>query len=522
MSQPQPINVLLIEDNPDDARLVELYLDRAEHEDFLLERADRLAGGIRRLLRGGIAVVLLDLRLPDSQGLQTFERVYAQAPEVPIVVMTGIDDAQLALRAVRDGAQDYLVKRDVDTNLLVRSIRYAIERKRYEEKLRESEERYSLAVSGANDGVWDWNIESDEIYFSPRWKEMLGYGPEELQARPDEWFSRVHPDDLDQLRKDINDHLAGRTEHFKSEYRMRHRDGRYLWMLSRGISVIGPSGAAYRMAGSLTDIHRRKMTEAQLLHDAMHDALTDLPNWALFMDRLGMAIAQSKRYEDHMFAVLFLDLDRFKNINDSLGHAVGDRLLLAIARRLRTFLRPGDTVARLGGDEFAILVNAIEDPSHATRIAERIHEELGMPFDLQGHEVFASMSIGIALSADQYERPEEMLRDADTAMYRAKSLGKAGHAIFDKDMHRRAVQILRLETDLRRALERHEFRLHYQPIISLEHGQIEGFEALLRWQHPEKGLVYPADFIPMAEETGLIVPIGWGVLREACAQIALW
>ena len=522
MSQPQPINVLLIEDNPDDARLVELYLDRAEHEDFVLEQADRLAGGIRRLLRGGIAVVLLDLRLPDSQGLQTFERVYAQAPEVPIVVMTGIDDAQLALRAVRDGAQDYLVKRDVDTNLLVRSIRYAIERKRYEEKLRESEERYSLAVSGANDGVWDWNIESDEIYFSPRWKEMLGYGPEELQARPDEWFSRVHPDDLEQLRRDINDHLAGRTEHFKSEYRMRHRDGRYLWMLSRGISVIGPSGAAYRMAGSLTDIHRRKMTEAQLLHDAMHDALTDLPNWALFMDRLGMAIAQSKRYEDHMFAVLFLDLDRFKNINDSLGHAVGDRLLLAIARRLRTFLRPGDTVARLGGDEFAILVNAIEDPSHATRIAERIHEELGMPFDLQGHEVFASMSIGIALSADQYERPEEMLRDADTAMYRAKSLGKAGHAIFDKDMHRRAVQILRLETDLRRALERHEFRLHYQPIVSLEHGQIEGFEALLRWQHPEKGLVYPADFIPMAEETGLIVPIGWSVLREACAQIALW
>ncbi len=522
MSSGQPINVLLIEDNPDDARLVEMYLDRAEHQDFLLERADRLAGGIERLGAGGIGVILLDLSLPDCDGLDTFERVYSRAPEVPIVVMTGLDDSGLALRAVRDGAQDYLLKRELDTNLLVRSIRYAIERKHSEERLRESEERYSLAVSGANDGVWDWNLETDEIYLSPRWKEMLGYGPEELLPRPDEWFSRVHQDDLGRLRKDLSDHLAGRTDHFKNEHRMRHRDGRHLWMLSRGIAVKGPSGSAHRIAGSLTDIHRRKMTEAQLLHDAMHDALTDLPNWALFMDRLGMAIAQSKRYEDHMFAVLFLDLDRFKNINDSLGHALGDRLLLAVARRLQEFLRPGDTVARLGGDEFAILINAIDAPSDATRIGERIHEELGRPFDLQGHEVFVSMSIGIALSADKYERPEEMLRDADTAMYRAKSLGKARHAIFDEEMHKRAVELLQLETDLRRAVDREEFRLHYQPIVSLESGELAGFEALVRWQHPERGLVYPADFIPMAEETGIIVAIGWSVMREACAQIAQW
>jgi diguanylate cyclase (GGDEF)-like protein len=257
-------------------------------------------------------------------------------------------------------------------------------------------------------------------------------------------------------------------------------------------------------------------------HAAFHDALTTLPNRTLFTENLRFVIERAKHHEDYQFAALFLDLDRFKNVNDSLGHPIGDQLLIAMARRLESCIREGDIVARLGGDEFAILLDGIPNANEARSMAERIQVRLASPFNLSGHEVFTTTSIGIALSSTGYDHPENILRDADTAMYRAKAQGKACYEVFDKGMHTHAVYLLQMENDLRRALDREEFRVVYQPIVSLDNGELAGFEALIRWQHPERGFVNPADFIPLAEDTGLIVPIGLWILRKACQQLAKW
>ncbi|HVS03900.1 MAG TPA: EAL domain-containing protein [Thermoanaerobaculia bacterium] len=396
------------------------------------------------------------------------------------------------------------------------------EQHRAEEALRRSEERYALAALGANDGLWDWDLGRGTIYFSGRWAAMVGLEERQLANDPEEWFSRVHPSDRVRLQREIEAHLAGESSHLQSEYRLRHRSGSFHWMLARGLAVRDAGGTPYRMAGSQTDITDRKQAESQLLHDALHDALTALPNRALFLNRLEMAIERFKRQPEAGFAVLLLDLDRFKVVNDTIGHRVGDALLVALGERLQRSLRVIDTAARLGGDEFGVLLEGVQDLRQAVRMADRLAAELETPFSLGGHEVFTSASIGIVVGGTHYDSTEQVMRDADIAMYRAKAQGKACYAIFDQEMHRRAVAEMRLEHDLRRALERQELELFYQPMVVLGERRLHGFEALVRWRHPERGLLTPGQFINMAEETGLIVPLGQWILRQACLQMVAW
>ena len=450
-------------------------------------------------------------------------------------------------------------------------------------ELRQNETRYALMTQGFNEGVWDWDLKANRCYFSPRWKQMIGYSEATLSDYPHEWFDRVHPLDRPALDAAITEYLQGTGSHFEHEYRLRHEDGNYRWMQGRGLAVFGKVGKAERLVGSQVDITAQKQAEEELWRSTFFDRLTELPSWAGFVNHLQQSINQVQQDPQSRFAILWLDLDQFKLVNHSLGNGLGDRLLVAIAQRLKAFLSPNEVVARLGEDEFAILLRHIQDSEDAIRMAEQIQQLLARPFNLDDHEVFVTVSIGIALSAAYYAQPEHLLRDAGTAMYRAKAMGRASYLVFEKSMRTGMLVKLRLESDLRRAIaqgiaqgERQaerlpsaisaalptpletsraldtefaelsngrsedlsngrleappvpspeqypELELYYQPIVRLSTGQVTGFEALVRWQHAEQGLLFPSRFISMAEETGLIIPLSWWILRTACRQMSQW
>ena len=388
--------------------------------------------------------------------------------------------------------------------------------------LPESVARYAVAVRGSNDGLWDWDLRTDTLHCSERWRGIVGVDRRERPESSAFWFDRVHPDDVQHLRNALDEQLRGDVDHFECEARMLSSNGSYRWALCRGLAVRDSAGTPVRIAGSLSDITDRRLAEERLLHDAMHDALTGLPNRALFLDRLQPALRRAQRYGGRHFAVLCMDLDRFKVINDSLGHAVGDELLVAVARRVIACVGEADTVARLGGDEFGILLEDLEHDDEAVQIAERIQHVLRVPCELSSHSVVVTASIGIVPGPDEYQQPTDLLRDADIAMYRAKELGHARHVVFDASLRGQALALLALESDLRRALERGELLLHYQPIVRAVDNTITGMEALARWPHPRRGMVPPMEFISYAEESGLILPLGDWVLRSAIQQMRTW
>jgi diguanylate cyclase (GGDEF)-like protein/PAS domain S-box-containing protein len=522
-----------------------------EHEIFLAESASEALEIFAELEQEQMPIPLMicDQIMPGMSGEKLLIEIHARYPKTRKILLTGQasfkevidavnranlyryiskpwDETDLGL-TVREAIRSYFQDRQlIEQNEALKKANEALQREisdrqQAQKLLQESEERLESILNSLDEVVWAAEHNPPKLlYLNPAAEKIYGRPISEFFENINLWLEVVHPEDRDRLAASLQQLLDSGS--LNVEYRILRPDGEVRWLSSRRRAIYDASGEPVRLDGIIRDITQEKLAQERLVYEALHDSLTGLSNRTLFTERVENALQRSKRHPDYLFAVLFIDLDRFKVINDSLGHQVGDQLIISTARRLESLVRATDLIARLGGDEFVILLDPINDINDAIRIAERISHKLKTPLNLDGREVFTSASVGIALSSPHYHQASDIMRDADIAMYRAKAKGKSCYEVFDKEMYAQAFAQLQLENDLRQALEKQSFQIYYQPIISTKTGQLSGFEALIRWQHPTRGFVSPGQFIPIAEETGLIVPLGEWILGAVCLQIRRW
>jgi diguanylate cyclase (GGDEF)-like protein/PAS domain S-box-containing protein len=517
------MRLLLVEDNPGDARLLhEMFREQASHDTAVMH-VGYMREAERHLAEHAVDIVVLDLGLPDTEGLEAVRRIHAAAPRVPLVVLTGLDDEALAVQTLQEGAQDYLIKGQIETRGLLRALRYAIERKSMEEALFVEKERAQVTLDCIGEGVASTDGAGRITFLNAVAETMTGWTSKEAAGRPMGEVFRI----LDATRRnttaDLLEMAVGqdRAAHLAGDCILVRRDGLEI-QIEHCVAPI--HDRERRAAGAVVvfrDVSTARAMAREMAHSAEHDFLTGLPNRMLLADRIDQAIALAPRHR-HRVAVLFLDLDGFKHINDSLGHPIGDKLLQSVAKRLVGCVRASDTVSRQGGDEFVVLLAGVGKWEAAALKARNLLQAVSEAHSIDQHDLHITTSIGVSIYPDDGMDAETLIKNADTAMYAAKENGRQSYQFFKPAMYLRAVERQSIEESLRRALERQELALHYQPKVNLTTGEITGAEALIRWTHPSRGPVPAAEFIPVAEDCGLILPIGNWVLREACRQAGAW